>query len=255
MTVKTDVPNDHRLSAGTAERSEPAAGRPGRSIKGTGALTEFDVEAAAGRRARASRPSQDRQGHGRLSIRPRRRSEPMFDDKSGTKRVTGPVEFAIDGKDETAWGIDAGPAAATAAQGGLHRRTSRSRFAGGTILTFHLKQNHGGWNSDDNQNNNLGPLPPLDHHRSPTPWPIRSRQPSATSSPSRRDQRTPAQTAAVFSYWRTTVPEWKEANDRIEALWRQHPEGASQLVLRERATAARDAPAQARRFSQAGPGG
>ena len=35
--------------------------------------------------------------------------EPLFDDKSGKKRVTGPVGFAIDDKDETAWGIDAGP--------------------------------------------------------------------------------------------------------------------------------------------------
>ncbi len=30
------------------------------------------------------------------------------------------------------------------------------------------------------------------------------------------EKRSPAQTAAVFSYWRTTVPEWKEANARID---------------------------------------
>ena len=29
-------------------------------------------------------------------------------------------------------------------------------FAGGTQLKFRLTQNHGGWNSDDNMNNNLG---------------------------------------------------------------------------------------------------
>ena len=40
--------------------------------------------------------------------------------------------------------------------------------------------------------------------------------------------------AAVFSYWRTTVPEWKEANARIEELWRQHPEGTTQIVLTAR---------------------
>src|SRR6185437_1618114 len=50
------------------------------------------------------------------------------------------------------------------------------------------------------------------------------------------DQRTPAQAAAVFGYWRTTVPEWKDANDRIEALWKRHPEGSAQLVLKERRT-------------------
>ena len=35
--------------------------------------------------------------------------EPIFDDRSKRRRVTGQIEFAIDGKDETAWGIDAGP--------------------------------------------------------------------------------------------------------------------------------------------------
>ena len=66
--------------------------------------------------------------------------------------------------------------------------------------------------------------------------PTRCRGASARSWPIPREQRTPAQVAAVFSYWRTTVPEWKDANDRIEALWKQHPEGATQLVARRRAT-------------------
>jgi hypothetical protein len=30
------------------------------------------------------------------------------------------------------------------------------------------------------------------------------------------------------------VPEWKDENDTIAALWREHPEGSSQLVLNER---------------------
>jgi hypothetical protein len=49
-----------------------------------------------------------------------------------------------------------------------------------------------------------------------------------------RSDRTPEQEWTVFSYWRTNVPEWKESNDRIAALWREHPEGASQLVVTER---------------------
>ena len=35
--------------------------------------------------------------------------DPIYDDKTNKPRVTGPIEFAIDGKDDTAWGIDAGP--------------------------------------------------------------------------------------------------------------------------------------------------
>jgi hypothetical protein len=41
----------------------------------------------------------------------------------------------------------------------------------------------------------------------------------------------------VFSYWRTTVPEWKDENNGIADLWRGYPEGSSQLVLDERAQA------------------
>ena len=85
----------------------PANG-PGRSFKGTCTLTEFQVEAADARepakksrvklvKATADFANEDRD------------LEPNFDDRSGRKRVTGRVEFAIDGKDDTAWGIDAGP--------------------------------------------------------------------------------------------------------------------------------------------------
>ena len=48
------------------------------------------------------------------------------------------------------------------------------------------------------------------------------------------DKRTPDQIDRVFSHWRTTVPEWAEANRRLEALWQSHPRGTTQLALRER---------------------
>ena len=44
-------------------------------------------------------------------------------------------------------------------------------------------------------------------------------------------RRSPAQEAAVFAYWRTIVPEFKEANDRINALYKQWPEGSTALTL------------------------
>jgi hypothetical protein len=47
-------------------------------------------------------------------------------------------------------------------------------------------------------------------------------------------QRSPAQVRAAFSYWRKEVPEWRSANDQIRALWREYPEGESQLVLAKR---------------------
>ncbi|HYE75492.1 MAG TPA: DUF1553 domain-containing protein, partial [Blastocatellia bacterium] len=104
---------------------------------------------------------------------------------------------------------------------------------GGTILTFYLKQNHGGWNSDDNQNNNLGRIR-LSITTSPNavadPLPANVRE--ILSIPS--EKRTKAQVETVFGYWRTTVPEWQVENKRIAALWAEYPEGSSQLVMNER---------------------
>ena len=81
---------------------------PGRSFMGTCAPSEFTVDAAD-----AKNPSK----RTRIKLvratadygNPRRELEPNFDDRSKKKRFTGPVEYAIDGKDDTAWGIDAGP--------------------------------------------------------------------------------------------------------------------------------------------------
>src|SRR5262249_24009608 len=48
------------------------------------------------------------------------------------------------------------------------------------------------------------------------------------------DARSPAQFAMVFGYWRTTVQEWNDANEKIEALWKDHPQGTSHLAMQPR---------------------
>ncbi len=103
-------------------------------------------------------------------------------------------------------------------------------FANGAILTFRLKQNHGGYNSDDNENHNLGRFrlsvaSATNAVADPLPEGVRE----VFKIP--REQRAPRQVAAVFSYWRTTVPEFKEVNEKIEALWKAWPEGAPTLRL------------------------
>ncbi len=83
-------------------------GGPGRSIKGTGALTEFQVDAAPAETPDKFTKVKIAKATADINL-PETPLEAKFDDKSGKRRVTGPIEFAIDGKDETAWGIDAGP--------------------------------------------------------------------------------------------------------------------------------------------------
>lgn len=236
MSAKIETQNVAAFRLELLTDSNLPMGGPGRTIKGSCALTEFEVEAA---------PANDPKKSAKIKLvratadynQTERELEPIYDDKSKRRRVTGPIEFAIDGKDETAWGIDAGP--------GLRNQPRKAVFVpekpiagfnengGGTILTFYLKQSHGGSNSDDNQNNNLGRLrlsitAAPDAVADPAPAGVRE----ILSIPGER--RTQAQIQTVFSYWRTTVVEFTEANKQIAELWGQHPEGSSQLVLRER---------------------
>ena len=85
------------------------------------------------------------------------------------------------------------------------------------MLTIYLSQKHGGWNSDDNQNNNLGRFRLSITDAARTRRPTRCRTRSAKSSRSTPPSARPSRIATVFSYWRTTVPEWNEANDADRA--------------------------------------
>jgi hypothetical protein len=222
LTAKTELQNVTAFRLELLNDPNLPLGGPGRSIKGTGALTEFEVEADSGKvkiaRALAS-----------INL-PEKPLDSMFDDKSNRRRVTGPIEFAIDGKEETAWGFDAGPALRNRPRSAVFIPEKPVTVA---ELTFYLSQKHGGWNSDDNQNCNLGRF-----RLSITTSPNASAEPLPNDvqelleiTPS---ERTPAQVQAIFAYWRTTVPEWRDENETIAELWKEHPEGSSQLILKER---------------------
>jgi hypothetical protein len=231
FTVNTDLKSITAVRLELLNDPNLPLGGPGRSTLGLFALTEFRVTAAP-----ADNPGQRKDVkilRATADVNPPiRELAPIFDDRSKRRRVTGPIEYAIDGKDETAWTTDIGPGRSNVPRKAVFVFEEPIAFPKGAELTFRLTQNHGGWNSDDNQNNNLGrfrfsvtdePNPVAD----PLPAGVRAVLGIAP------EKRTPAQVDAVFGYWRKTMSEWKEANARIEALWRQHPEGASQLVLEE----------------------
>jgi mono/diheme cytochrome c family protein len=208
------------------------AGGPGRSFKGTCALTEFMVEAAP--LGSKDKPSKVKLAAASADFEQAETPlEPNFDDRSNKKRVVGPAAFAIDDKNETAWGIDAGPGRRNVPREAVFVAETPISNSGGTELSFTLTQNHGGWNSDDLMTNNLGRLRlSVTDAEAPAADPIPKRVREILAIP--RDQRTHSQVAAVFSYWRTTVPDWNDANTRIEALWNEHPAGATTLVLQPR---------------------
>ena len=232
LTVSTEIQDITAFRLELLTDPNLPLGGPGRSLKGMGALTEFEVQAApAGDPEKSSKIKLVR-AEASLSV-PERLLEPTFDDKSGRRRVTGPAEFAIDGKKETAWGIDNGPGRRNQPRQAVFVAEAPISHPQGTLLTFQLLQVHGGWNSDDNQSHNLGRFR-LSLTTAPDPGvdPVPARVRDLLELPSRR--RTALQQQLVFAYWRTTLPEWQSANDRIEELWQQHPEGSAQLVLQER---------------------
>ena len=207
---------------------------PGRSFKGTFGLTEFEVDVASTNkpdkktRVKFTSATSDYE-------QADRDLEPDFDDRSGNKRFTGSVKYAIDGNGNTAWGIDAGPGRRNVARKAVFQCETNIGFGAGTILEFALHQNHGGWNSDEHMNNNLGRFRfSVTTNAGPIvadPVPKAVRDIFAIA----KEKRSPAQVAVVFSYWRTTVPEWKTENDKIEVLWKQWPEGTTTLSMMARA--------------------
>jgi hypothetical protein len=232
MTVRTGLQNITAFRLELLNDPNLPLGGPGRSVKGTGALTEFEVEAAPADEPEKTAKVKLAKATADIAL-PEAPLEAIFNDKTEVRRVTGPVEFAIDGKEETAWGIDAGPVRRNQPRKAVFTAETPLVNPAGTLLTFYLSQKHGGWNSDDNQNHNLGRFrlsitTTPGANADPLPQNVRD----VLSVP--RAQRNLAQVQTVFGYWRTTVPEWREANAKVEELWRQLPEGSSQLVLQAR---------------------
>ncbi len=206
---------------------------PGRSIRGMAALSEFKVTATDPENpankvsVKFIQATADFANEGKSL-------EAEFDDRSDKKRTYGPVSHAIDGKKETAWGIDAGPGRRNQSRKAVFVAEKPVSFPKGAILEFELHQEHGGWNSDDLQTHNLGRFrisvsSATNAVADPLPAAVRE---IVMKTPA--EGRTPAQTGAVFSYWRTTQTNFAEVNTRIEALWKQWPEGAPALVFAAR---------------------
>ena len=179
--------------------------------------------------------------------------EPIFDDKSGKRRVTGPVEFAIDGNDDTAWGIDAGPGTAQpAAQGRVRRREARLVPGGSDshclpeaeARRLELAMTTRTTISADSGFRSL---------RMPEPVPIRCRRdvrdiladPARAAHAAQQMRRSSATGAPPSRNGRRRTTRSRSCGESI-------PEGSSQLVLQTREQMRRDdAHADARRFPQA----
>lgn len=205
---------------------------PGRAPDGLCALTEF--RATVTRLGEAGKPVDVKFGTVTADANPAEQElHSRYDDKGKKRRVTGPVSYANDGNNDTAWGIDVGGGRSNVPRNAVFALEQPLENPAGFRVTFKLVQMHGGWNSDDNQNNNLGRFRlSVTDAQAPVADVNYGRVREIAAKPA--GQRSDADKIAAFSAWRLTKESFAQANDKIETLWRQHPKGTSQLVALER---------------------
>jgi mono/diheme cytochrome c family protein len=213
---------------------------PGRSIYGSLALSEFELRVGP-----KSEPFEKFDAWPQVKLAsaiadvnpPERPLGEEYPDRDGKrKETTGPVDFAIDGKHETAWTTDNGP-----------ERRNQPRYAILTLeqpleisedqqLGVKLIQVHGGWNSDDNQNNNVGRfrISVTDAEQRPAKAYASPVIAAARKVPS---ERSAEEETLLFQTWRMESTEFALANIQSEMAWNKMPDGDTQLVYQERESA------------------
>ena len=207
-------------------------GGPGRSLRGTFAVSEILVESqpldkpdAAWEKVKFAEAiatfAQTEQPIGA----PFRRS-----DKDN--RVVGPAKFLVDGKDETAWGADRGPGLRHQDLAAQLRFEKPLSYPNGARFKFTLKFQHGGPDAHGRTNNFLGRfrLSVSDKEQSPLPLPCFVTETLNTPT----EKRTKEQNERLFTYWRETDPTFAEANTAIAKVWSAFPEGDTVLNLAAR---------------------
>ncbi len=207
---------------------------PGRSIYGTGALTEFECsyapvnDPAKKSKVKIIRAFSDVNPDQVPLPAVYREREPEKDE-----RITGPIDFAIDGDSKTAWSTDCGPAFRNQNRHAIFIPETPIEVGDGITLEFSLAMNHGGWNSDDNQNYLLGryrlSVTDAAEVESTAAVPSIVETVLQQEASDWKDE----QKRLVFAYWRTQKSEFAEANAAIAELWKSHPEPASQLAVQQ----------------------
>lgn len=207
---------------------------PGRSQRGTAALSEVAVYVAP-----IDQPDKKTRIEiisATADVNPTKTPQPEYlrdiKAKKGDKRTTGPIAFAIDKDKSTAWTTDLDPGRRNQSRNAVFVLEKPVGFEHGTRITIQPTMSHGGWNNNDNHNCLMGRWRfSLSTDEAPIADPVPALIRKILETPAA--EQTAEQKRVVFSYWRTTVDEWAKENAAIESLWRQYPEGTTQLVLEE----------------------
>jgi mono/diheme cytochrome c family protein len=219
-TAKTNLQNitGFRLELLT-DYSLPRGG-PGRGTDGNAWLSEFTVRAA---------PADQTDKDAKPELLTISRASADF------SAAADPVKQAIDGSQKTSWGIDAGPGLRNQDRQAVFVLQKPTGYAAGTKFTIQLSQKqYDGGREVRYEAPNIGRF-----RLAVTTTP----DPRADAVPSRvrrilnlpAHERSPEQQREVFSFYRTTVTEFAEANRAASDLMKQWPYGATTLAITPRA--------------------
>ncbi|PHQ33103.1 PSD1 and planctomycete cytochrome C domain-containing protein [Rhodopirellula bahusiensis] len=226
-------------------------GGPGRSIDGTGALSEFKVKIKPLSKDENGEPKPDvwvRFNRVFSDANPQRRKlKPQYRNRDANKdeRVVGPPEYAIDGDEATAWTTDIGPGRSNQSRHIVFVPEAPVVIDDDSEVTFTLVQKHGGWNSDDNQNFLIGRyrVSITDAAELPAAAIPTEAESILAMNP---DDWTNSQAESAFTAWHRSIA-WGDSaskddeqsaveksllslDSKIETLWQQFPETTTQLV-------------------------
>ena len=212
------------------------AGGPGRSYKGTFALTEFEV------RTDEPEPAETKKKLGpALKFAsatadvdtPRADLEERFRRSNAPGAMIGPAALAIDGDAKTAWGSELGPGLRNADRAAIFTLKEPLVLTADDRLFIRLAQTHGG-GSDDFATQALGRfrIQITDAEKTPAPVLANQVREALAIAPARR---TPEQQTAIFRAWAATVSDWKEENKKLAAIWQRWPEYTTTYALQRRA--------------------
>jgi mono/diheme cytochrome c family protein len=191
-------------------------GGPGRSTDGTVFVSEFKVEAAP-----AGQPDKA----GQVAI------AGASADYSSDRNTIG---RAIDGDEKTSWSTDAGPGLRNQPRKAVFALKSPVGFDGGTLLTLSVWQKEFDgeaarrFEAPNAGRFRLSVTTAANPQADPVPAHVRRILGVPASGRTKEERR------EVFRYFRTTLPEFAEANKAAAALMRQWPDADTTLVLAPR---------------------
>ena len=206
---------------------------PGRSTRGTGALSEFKLEAGSDPEKVEPLPFVNPVASVNPAVTALDHSlHPGTAKREPDDRKTGPASFALDDDVKTAWTNERDPAR-NHDPAVLTFELAEPFQTGGTAhFKYTLTQRHGGFTSDDNMTYNLG----------------RIRLSVAATLPNALDQlpplvlealladtgkRTSEQATHLFAHWRESNPSFAAETAKIEALYAKVPQPTWVLVAAE----------------------